>query len=516
MSDTPTFSTAAVAAPHSLASQSGLNILAAGGNAIEAMIAMAATIAVVYPHMNALGGDAFWLVREPGGRTRAIEACGPAGERATAERYRRKGYDAIPFRGPDAALTVAGAVGGWAGALEYARSLGGRVPLADLLTDATRFAREGYPVSACEARDKPNEPDALRAAPGFADTFLVDGERPKAGDLRRVPALAATLAHLAEAGLDDFYRGDVGREIAHDLEAIDAPVTRADLERYRAVPREPLQAKLARATLYNTAPPTQGLAALLILGIYERLGITGAESVAHHHGLIEATKRAFRIRDRVVTDFDRLRHDPATYLTREVFEREAAAIDMRRAAPYPMAAGDGDTVWMGAIDINGLAVSYIQSIYWEWGSGCVLPRTGIHWQNRGRVLLARPCRREPARARPAAVPHPQSRARLILGRAGPLLRLHGRRRAAPVPGPDLHPLRRFRRGSGQRRRPAALAARPNLGLGLDQPQAGEPLRPEHHRRARPAGPRRRGDWPALRRWARPRRHAGQAQARRPG
>src|SRR3712207_4405874 len=120
MPETPVFPGAAVAAPHTLAAESGRAILQEGGNGLEAMVAMAATIAVVYPHMNALGGDAFWLVRGPGGRVRAIEACGPAGSLATIKRYRDKGYDAIPPRGPDAALTVAGAVAGWRAALDYA------------------------------------------------------------------------------------------------------------------------------------------------------------------------------------------------------------------------------------------------------------------------------------------------------------------------------------------------------------------------------------------------------------
>jgi oxamate amidohydrolase len=383
MLDTPTFSSAAVAAPHRHAAASGQVVLAQGGNAVEAMLAMAATVAVVYPHMNAVGGDGFWLIHEPGGRVRAIEACGPAGSLATIRRYREKGYDALPFRGPDAAITVAGAVGGWKAALDYARSIGGRLPLSDLLGDAIRFATDGYEVSASELRTRPNEPEALDSAPNFLRTFAFDGKPPETGAIRRMPALAATLEQLSHAGLDDFYRGDVGREIAADLERIGAPITRADLERFEAVFREPLAAKLRHGTVYNKAPPTQGIASLLILGIYERLGIAGPEAVAHHHGLIEATKRAFRIRDRVVTDYDRLRHDPASFLNSAVYEREAAAIDMRRAAPWPAPAGDGDTVWMGAIDKDGVAVSYIQSIYWDWGSGCVLPGTGIHWQNRG-------------------------------------------------------------------------------------------------------------------------------------
>jgi oxamate amidohydrolase len=383
MPETPVFSTAAVAAPHALAAESGRAILAEGGNAVEGMVAMAATIAVVYPHMNAIGGDGFWLIREPGGRVRGIDACGPAGRLATIKRYRDKGYDAIPPRGPDAALTVAGAVGGWRVALDYARSLGGEIPLATLLADAIRRAREGYPVSTSEAREEAKEFAALKEAPGFAETFLAEGKPAPAGSLRKMPALAETLEQMVHAGLDDFYRGEIGREIAADLESIDSPVTRPDLEAYRAELREPLSARYKAAVLYNFPPPTQGLASLLILGIFALLKVTRGESIEHHHGLIEAVKRAIAVRDRVVTDPRHLRHDPADFLTPAALEREAAAIDMRRAAQFPLPPGEGDTIWMGAIDRNGLAVSYIQSLYWEWGSGCVLPRTGIHWLNRG-------------------------------------------------------------------------------------------------------------------------------------
>src|SRR4051812_3910670 len=152
MTETPVFSTAAVAAPHRLAAETGQMILAAGGNAIEAMVAMASTVAVVYPHMNGLGGDGFWLVREPGGRMHALDAAGPAGALATIRRYRDKEYDAIPPRGVDSAITVAGAVGGWRLALELSRYLGGGLPLDLLLGDAIRLAREGYAVSGSEER----------------------------------------------------------------------------------------------------------------------------------------------------------------------------------------------------------------------------------------------------------------------------------------------------------------------------------------------------------------------------
>jgi gamma-glutamyltranspeptidase/glutathione hydrolase len=196
-------------------------------------------------------------------------------------------------------------------------------------------------------------------------------------------ALAATLEHLAHAGLDDFYRGDIGREIASDLERIGSPVTRADLEACRAVVAEPLSVTTQAGTIYNSPPPTQGLASLIILALFERLRVPEAESFDHIHGIVEATKRAFRVRDRVVTDPDRVTADLDSFLSPAFLDVEAAKIDRKKAATWPAPDGEGDTIWMGAADSSGLVVSYIQSLYWEFGSGCVLPGTGIVMQNRG-------------------------------------------------------------------------------------------------------------------------------------
>jgi len=369
------------AAPHHAATEAGRAVLAEGGNAIEAMVAMAATIAAVYPHMNHIGGDGFWLVRERSGRVRAVMAAGRAGARASREFY--AGHDAIPARGPLAALTVPGAVGGWALALELAKSQGGRLPLDLLLGAAIRRAREGYVVTRSQARLTTDHLAELKDAPGFARTFLADGKPPDAGTTLRQAALAATLEQLARAGLDDFYRGDVGHELAADLARIGSPVTRADLTQHRASLAEPLSVTLATGTLYNTPPPTQGLASLMILALFERLRAGQAESFEHVHGLVEATKRAFRLRDRIVTDPAALPAPPERFLDRTFLDAEAQKIDPRKAARWPAPAGAGDTVWMGAADHHGLAVSYIQSLYWEFGSGCVLPATGVLMQNRG-------------------------------------------------------------------------------------------------------------------------------------
>lgn len=386
-----------VAAPHMLAAQAGRDVIAEGGNAIEAMVAAAAAIAVVYPHMNHVGGDGFWLIREPSGKVRYIEACGFAGAGATIAHYRDLGLDAVPTRGPLAALTVPGAVGGWHLALDAARALGGRMSLARLLEPAVRFAREGVPVSASQARLSAEKRAELEPSPGFAAAFLPDGKVPEAGALQRQLRLADTLDHLARAGLDDFYRGDVGREMAADLDRIGSPVTRDDLARYAAVARTPLSVAIPQAQIYNAPPPTQGLASLLILAQFARLGVTEAESFAHVHGLVEATKRAFRVRDRVVCDFDHLTDDLSVILAPPSVSRLAADIDMRRALPWPQGRTAGDTVWLGAADASGVVVSYIQSIFFEFGSGCVLPGTGVLMQNRGASFSLDPAARNPLR-----------------------------------------------------------------------------------------------------------------------
>ncbi|MEJ2375757.1 MAG: gamma-glutamyltransferase [Pseudolabrys sp.] len=371
-----------VCAPHALTVEDGRQLLAEGGNAIEAMIAMAASIAAVYPHMNHVGGDGFWLIREPSGRVRALMGAGRAGARATIALYREAGYDAIPARGPLAALTVPGAVAAWMLAQEAAHAHGGRLPLDVLLAGAIRHAREGYTVTRSQARLTAEKLAEMKDAAGFHAHFLVDGKPPEEGARLRQTALAATLDHLAHAGLDDFYRGDVGREIAADLERIGSPVTRADLEQYRGWVAAPLSVAVEVGTLYNAPPPTQGLASLIILVLFDRLRVSQAESFEHVHAIVEATKRAFRVRDRVVTDPDRLT-DIDRYLSPAFLDEQAQKIDMRKAAQWPVPYGEGDTIWMGAADASGLVVSYIQSLYWEFGSGCVLPATGVLMQNRG-------------------------------------------------------------------------------------------------------------------------------------
>jgi gamma-glutamyltranspeptidase/glutathione hydrolase len=375
-----------VTAPHHLAAQAGLRVLREGGNAIEAMVACAATCAVVYPHMNGLGGDAFWLMARPGRPALSVEAAGAAGRAVTADVYRSRGLEGVPVRGPLAANTVAGAVSGWSSALEMsARHWDGSLPLARLLEDAIHYAESGCPAATSLVRATERVGDEVTGLPNFADLFLEGGHPPAPGTWRRNPALAATLRGLAERGPDDFYRGRIGRAVAAELKALGSPLLSDDLAGHRPARRRPLALKMACGTVYNTQPPTQGLSSLMILGLFERLGVAEPEGFDHIHGLIESAKVAYALRNRHVTDPLYMAVHAGTYLTDTMLDQGAAGIDRHHAAPWPAAdrIGDGDTVWMGCIDGAGRAVSCIQSLYHDFGSGVVLADTGILWQNRG-------------------------------------------------------------------------------------------------------------------------------------
>jgi gamma-glutamyltranspeptidase len=370
-----------VTAPHHLAAQAGLTVMRDGGNAVEAMIAAASTIAVVYPHMNAIGGDGFWLISRPGKAPVGIDACGRAAGLATPDWYRTKGHVAIPSRGPLAANTVAGAVSGWIAALLEA---GGRLPLARLLQDAIWYAREGTPVTQSQVDYTARFRGELAPQPGFAPAFLRDGAPPPARELQRFPALARTFERLAQRGLDDFYRGDVARALSAELARVGSPLRADDLGQHQAALVEPLSVDVSAGTLYNLPPPTQGLASLMILAIFDRLreGVA-VDTFGHVHGIVEATKQAFLVRNRHVGDPDTMRVNARDFLRDATLADCARAIDAARARPWPEPAARGDTVWMGAVDADGMLVSYIQSVYWEFGSGVVLEDTGVTWQNRG-------------------------------------------------------------------------------------------------------------------------------------
>ena len=370
-----------VVSPHHLASQAGLAILREGGNAVEATVAVAATLGVVYPHMIGMGGDAFWLIGDGGDAPLAIDACGAAGAGVDGALYR--GLTRIPERGPLAANTVAGAVSGWMAALEISSRWGGRMPLERLLADAIYHAEAGVPVADHLGTMTADIRQQVEGQPGFAAVYLPGGAWARPGDLIRQPALAETLRRLAKNGLDDFYRGELARSMAADLARVGSPLTEGDLARHRALPRDALMLRTSRARLFNFPPPTQGLASLLLLGLFDRLAVREAEGFAHVHALVEATKRAYAIRNEHVADPAYMKRRPEEFLAGAALERLAGMIDRNRAGAWRSAPDAGDTAWMGVIDGAGRAVSHIQSVFYPWGSGVVLDETGVLWQNRG-------------------------------------------------------------------------------------------------------------------------------------
>ncbi len=369
-----------VSAPHHLAAQAGRDVLAEGGSAVEAAVATAACLAVVYPHMTGIGGDGFWLVAEPDGSNWAIDGCGPAAGAAGPDLYRD--HATIPWRGGLAANTVAGTVAGWQAAL--ARS-GATLPLDRLLRDAIHHARTGVVVTPGGAQVAATVSAALGDLPGdYARIFEPDGRPLREGEVLRQPALATTLMRLAADGLDGFYRGALAQTIAEDLGRLDSPLAEADLAGFAAREVAPLTVTIGGARLLNLPPPTQGVASLLILALFDRLRATEADGFDHVHHLVEATKQAFRWRDAHVGDPATMTQDAQALLDDAgALDRMAAAIDPARAAPWPHPPALGDTTWFGAADARGQVVSCIQSTYFEFGSGIVLPQTGIVWQNRG-------------------------------------------------------------------------------------------------------------------------------------
>jgi gamma-glutamyltranspeptidase len=390
-----------VVAPHSLAAQSALSIMREGGNAVEAMIAAAATIAVAYPHMNSIGGDGFWLISRPGENPIGIEACGAAAQAVSIDAYRARGLSAIPARGALAANTVAGTVSGWDLAHRWSvDALNGRIPLSRLLEDAIGYAREGVPVTASQTRTTAAKCEELKQVAGFSGAFLHAGAPPKTGEWFTQPRVGATLAQLAHAGLEDFYRGDLARSMAQDLQALDSPITLADLERHQAQFRTPLTLAHSLGTVYNMPPPTQGLVSLLILGQLDRRLEHGMDPLGPEfvHLCVEATKQAFQIRDRHITDPAYMDVDPQAILDPSLIDALSARISMSHAAPWGNGHGPADTVWLGTIDRQGIAVSFIQSIYHEFGSGIVLNSSGVNWQNRGCSFSLDPASRNPLTA----------------------------------------------------------------------------------------------------------------------
>lgn len=372
---------AAVTAPHASAAKAGEKILQQGGNAVEACIAMASSLTVVYPHMTSLGGDGFWLIHKPGETPVALNAAG----RSAAN------LDNCEFgqhqRGPKVALTTAGAVSGWQQAL---KRFGGNLTLDAIFDPAIQLAEQGFAVT-----------QTLHAGieklfgeyqhSNFESVFMPNGKVPQVGDTLKLSALGETYRLLADLGLQSWVDGELAIENAKFLKLQGSPITFEDLASTSAQWQSPLAISTQWGEFYNLLAPTQGSASLTILGLLDQYLKTHANSLEHWcspegeeqvlHFLIEAVKQAFSWRNQHLADSDGCRNAQFDQLSEGQIAQQFGKID-DEASPWPNPGPIGDTVWMGVVDSEGLSVSYIQSIYWEFGSGLVNPQNGVVWNNR--------------------------------------------------------------------------------------------------------------------------------------
>lgn len=371
------FGSAAIATSEPLAASAGLAILQRGGSAVDAAIAAAAVLTVTEPVSNGLGSDAFALVWD-GARVRGLNASGRAPRAWTRERF--AGRDMMPRRGADA-VTVPGAVSAWRTLHEEF----GRCAFADLMAPAIRIAREGFGVGPVTAASWARQADELRGQPGFAEAFLHEGKPPAAGERFRFPAAAVALQRIADTKGQDFYEGSIADAIVTALNAAGGVMTKADLESHTADWVEPVHQDFRDVRVHEIPPNGQGIAALMALGIMDRLDLgNDPDSVRTLHLTIEAVKLALADLYAHVADPGTMRINPDSLLDPSYLDARARCVDETRArnATTGKPLGGG-TVTLAAADADGMMVSFIQSNYEGFGSGIVEPRFGISLQNRG-------------------------------------------------------------------------------------------------------------------------------------
>lgn len=381
----PVFARNVVSTSHPLAAQAGLRMLWKGGNAVDAAIAAAAAITVVEPVSCGLGGDAFALVWD-GGRLHGLNASGTAPAAWNLDYFRRRygeenGLVKQPKRGWDT-VTVPGVIAGW----EMLHDKFGSLPFADLLMPAIEIAERGYAVASIVAHKWQAAVPELRNQPGFAETFMPHGRAPQVSERVCLPEHAATLRQLAELGPRAFYEGEIAGRIAAFARECGAALTLDDLRGYHAQWVEPISKTYRGYRVHEIPPNGQGIAALIALGILEQFDVAAlpCDGVESQHLQIEAMKLAFADTWRYVSDARSMDVTPGQMLDDAYLRTRAKLIDPQRATRFdagmPKAGG---TIYLCAADERGMMVSFIQSNYLGFGSGVVVPGTGIALQNRG-------------------------------------------------------------------------------------------------------------------------------------
>ena len=376
----------AVTAGHPLAAQIGLEVLRSGGNAVDAVVAMAGVLAVVRPHMNGVGGDAFMLIYSAGDDSvYALNGSGRAGRGADPAALARRGITRMPARGVEA-ITVPGAVDAWATA---ARRFGSR-PLSGLLEPAIRLAVGGFPVSPTLRRDLAGSASLLRGNPALQEIYMPGGRLPEVGEMLVQSRLGATMREIASSGGESLYRGDLARRLAAYFQQEGGFVTAADLADHRSEWVQPIRTEYRGLQVYAQPPNSQGIALLQMLNIAGQFEIEQMSpgSADYWHLLIEAKKLAFADRDRFVADPSEAYRAPLEALlapsyagerARQIDPESAAALVQPGRPPHL----EGDTVVCTAADIQGNMVVLIQSLFNAFGSAVVVGDTGIIMQNRG-------------------------------------------------------------------------------------------------------------------------------------
>ncbi len=370
------FPHATVASPHYLASAAGLEVLAAGGNALDAAVAANLALGVVAPYFCGYGGDIFAIVWD--GELHGYLGSGRAPATASIEDARARHGDRLPPFGGDV-VTVPGAVAGWFDLLER---FGSRT-FGDLATRAHTLAAEGFEVT---QRGAVPFVEAQHMYPEFADWTSVYGEV-GTGTFLRQPAMARTIATLSESGPDAYYRGEIAAAIAAAVAKAEGRLGVDDLASHAGRFVDPLRATFADAVVAELAPPTQGVTALEALRILDGLALPSHDvdgGAARTHLLIEATKQAMADRGAFVGDPDHMPHDPDALLGDAWVQSRRAAIDPESAStPRPVPPQPGGTAYLCAADADGMLVSLIQSNFVHFGSGVHVPEWGINLNNRG-------------------------------------------------------------------------------------------------------------------------------------
>jgi gamma-glutamyltranspeptidase/glutathione hydrolase len=367
-----------------LATTTALAILHDGGNAIDAAVAAAAVLNVTEPHMTGMGGDMFailWSAEE--GRLVGLDASGKSGSKIDVAALVAEGLDRVPSSGARA-VTVPGALSGWSALVKTY----GSMSLAEVLAPAIRIAEEGFPVTPIIAQDWSRQVEKLRRNEGAAGTFLIDGEAPKAGDWFSNPDLAQTFRRVARDGPGVFYGGELGAEIVAGLDVLGGYLTLEDLANHEVRWVEPLSVDYRGYTLWELPPAGQGIAALQMLKMLEGFDFSGMQhnSAEYLHTLIEAKKLAHADLARYVADPDHMEVQPEALLDPAYLAARAALIDPTRAADRPdpgRLMTDSETIYLTVADRFGNQISFINSVYDYFGSGVVVPGTGLMLQNRG-------------------------------------------------------------------------------------------------------------------------------------